>query len=153
MCVVGYGRNNNGECVLCGVGNPNCASCDAMNISWCGSCALNYDLVFTGTYDSYCRVRCINICRTCSGIGTNCTLCYDGYYLTQDSSNITTSTCLPCGQYWQQCSSNTNCTICYSGYILNSNICTTSCSPNCRTCQTTTTNCTSCHQRMYLNIT
>ncbi|KAL4502619.1 hypothetical protein ABPG73_014376 [Tetrahymena malaccensis] len=103
------------------------------------------------TYDASqfkCKSSCHTSCKTCSGPSqSNCTSCFDSYYLDNNQCKACLSPCDNCSQ------SQDNCTSCINGYTLNTNKCEINCDSTCQTCSAPkdSSSCTSCKDGFYLD--
>ncbi|ELP85999.1 protein kinase domain containing protein, partial [Entamoeba invadens IP1] len=126
-CVEGYYKNNNNMCKQCPY---NCDKCS--NGDTCTKCTIGYYLT-----KGSC-IACPSNCNSCSST-TKCTICNDGYLL-----NLETKQCDQCDVNCNACKSGGGCLECKPSYYLMESECV-SCPISCKTCSTTTSNCTECN--------
>ncbi|EAR82805.1 glycoside hydrolase family 45 protein (macronuclear) [Tetrahymena thermophila SB210] len=136
-----YLSSNPGQCTAC-TPSLNCQECS--NSSTCTTCQTGYTLQIDGS----CKKPCDQSCKTCSTSqdATQCTSCYDGYYLNGSS----VGTCSKCPSGCTSCTSNSNCLACTDNYVLISGSCEP-CDCPCLSCKTDTSTCTSCIKGYILN--
>lgn len=120
------------------------------------------------------NVNCSVPCSNCSGSPTYCTQCSGSYpYLSSSTcvkncpsgeSDLGNKTCSACSLGCEKCSSFSSCQKCFDPYSLDSGSCLESCpvskysdnnecqpcSPDCLTCTTSKSFCTSCYSGQYL---
>ena len=155
-----YSDNLTNTCKEC---DSSCATCSNGSSTDCNSCASGYYKSSNGAC-----LQCNSKCQSCIVLATNCiscppslgtvlylndciSQCPNGYYnRTQDNS------CQKCDSSCLQCVNQTvsDCTKCDDGLYVSGipfGACLT-CDFNCKTCNISSTNCTSCTSPAYLNL-
>lgn len=157
MCPFGtYADSTALECKDC---NPSCESCSGGLSTDCITCALGYYTTATGA----CSI-CDSSCYTCSDDSLNCISCLGGPVLynhqclascpTGYFNRTEDSSCQQCDSSCETCSDPTSqgCTSCIDGQYLSpepTGSCR-NCDPQCKTCSSTSTNCDSCNNGLFL---
>lgn len=144
ICPVGYGVNDNHECIECQV--PNCEKCDGNKPEKCNHCLSNFSL-----HDNQCTEDCPpghfhnddDTCNDCSDHclscvnENNCDVCNDGFYLKDDVctndcgegyfADKVAGTCVPCGVSNCEVCNADSCKKCDDGFFLYDNECIFNC--------------------------
>lgn len=144
VCHVGYGVNDNNECIECLV--PDCEKCDGNKPEKCLHCLSNFSL-----HDNKCTEDCPpghfhkddDTCNDCSDHCLSCEdekeceVCDEGFYLKDGSctnncgvgyfADKIAGTCVPCDVTFCEICTTDSCTKCNDGFYLHDDSCVFEC--------------------------
>lgn len=178
-CKYGQKLNVNGLSgfVQCPESYEFCTNAPCVNLcSGRGTCHESTCSCYSGYGNSDCSLNCYNPCRNCQDSNSQCTSCFDGYYLNtndcfQCNDNCFTckdssTNCLTCKDGFilqpdntckkicplgcSDCSSQSICTKCEIGFVLSYDLCI-HCEPPCASCTSLPSSCTSCIENYSLS--
>lgn len=145
-------------CITCTTSSSTCSSCAGV-LYLSGTSCVDVNSCPDTTYasDNLCK-PCQSPCANCVTSATKCTSCPSPKLLYQDTCLVTcpsgfstylSKTCCP--DSCSACTDTETCTACNPGFYLKDSKCP-SCDSNCKTCETTTTNCLSCNSPKLLEV-